>query len=557
MLAANLTACKKNSNSNSLPDSNALVLEPTFSNSESVYGGLNITQTDYDNIPKLTITLLDNLPDLDPTLNSYAKSTSSSLILDKFPPCLGKNEGVEYGQGSTPSCQSWAISTIESYYYFKEQGFPSYVNYFGEIRTSRVMSPTFIYYYYKKFAKPKYLDLFEIVSKKGICSWRDLPFDPKIDGGNPTLKNIETASLRASGLEVKLYALESTEIFKNALKKGYPIYLSVRIGENFSYDNSLNKWKIDSVYPYWDLTESESKMNRQQYIEKYDSYLHAMIIYGYDDAKGFLVRNSFGQKFGDNGDFWMPYKTLSHPGVFNGAFIYTKKSLYDIIRSTHTLFGDFNPSYNDILQCDINDFASDPTSSLRGNVVTFSRAKETRFELPFDTLVAREGTVEMEVYVRNAYGYNNYVLIDNDSTALLLSSDCGGADTRWPGGMNLYVRKDGTLTFGICTTKYGNYEQTITALNTSFRFNEWHKVSISYGSRGMAIKLDGQIVATNTSYTHPIAAGGNHTEQSDRFTVGEPFSYFSWGNNRYDRGFEGYISRFRTSSKQMDWALNR
>ncbi|MBK7345436.1 MAG: hypothetical protein IPI98_00555 [Chitinophagaceae bacterium] len=39
----------------------------------------------------------------------------------------------------------------------------------------------------------------------------------------------------------------------------------------------------------------------------------------------------------------------------------------------------------------------------------------------------------------------------------------------------------------------------VIATATTFRFNEWHVVSVSYGTAGTIIKVDGTTYATNTT----------------------------------------------------------
>ncbi len=49
---------------------------------------------------------------------------------------------------------------------------------------------------------------------------------------------------------------------------------------------------------------------------------HAAVVVGYDDGRAaFRVRNSFGQAWGEGGDFWVPYGTFARSS-FNGGELY-------------------------------------------------------------------------------------------------------------------------------------------------------------------------------------------------------------------------------------------
>jgi hypothetical protein len=117
------------------------------------------------------------------------------------------------------------------------------------------------------------------------------------------------------------------------------------------------------------------------------------------------------------------------------------------------------------------------------------------------------------------------------------------------------VHADGTLAIDMTTTKYDGPKQTLTARNTNFRFNQWHSIGISFGSKGQHIMLDGVLVASAPQNTQNLGRGGTHESSIDIPTIGEVVSVFR-DNNRYDAGFEGVVDRFRISNKQQDWNLS-
>ena len=59
---------------------------------------------------------------------------------------------------------------------------------------------------------------------------------------------------------------------------------------------------------------------------------HAMVICGYsDESKVFIVRNSWGKSFGDNGYCYIPYSYMSDMSLINWACIITEIETYKIV----------------------------------------------------------------------------------------------------------------------------------------------------------------------------------------------------------------------------------
>ena len=97
--------------------------------------------------------------------------------------------------------------------------------------------------------------------------------------------------------------------------------------------------------------------------------------------------------------------------------------------------------------------------------------------------------------------------------------------------------------------------QTLSARDTRFRFGEWHTLGISFGSQGRFISVDGRVVA-HDGLSLPLTAGGDPHRQIGVPTIGEYLSRF-WSNNQHENGFEGVLSRFRASSKELDWTVSQ
>ena len=189
-----------------------------------------------------------------------------------------------------------------------------------------------------------------------------------------------------------------------------------------------------------------------------------------------------------------------------------------------------------------------------GQGAVFSRIQESRVVYPFDVSIPREGTVEFWIKVESGYGYADGVLTEGTSSATIFSTDSSLADVWWPGCADLILYDSGLVEWNVSIQKY-QHDRHILQGQTNFRFKEWHSIGISYGSQGAALMVDGQLIAKNTEWTTILAAGGGHFEQNDQPTIGEPVSVF-WTNNKWERGFEGIVDRFRVSPIQSDWVLS-
>lgn len=85
------------------------------------------------------------------------------------------------------------------------------------------------------------------------------------------------------------YALaRSPEEIKSCLKMGFPVIIGIDV-----YRGLYELTKENPILP---LPEGQNYGG------------HAMVIFGWDDDKGWHVRNSWGSDFGENGNLWIPYE---------------------------------------------------------------------------------------------------------------------------------------------------------------------------------------------------------------------------------------------------------
>lgn len=186
-----------------------------------------------------------------------------------------------------------------------------------------------------------------------------------------------------------------------------------------------------------------------------------------------------------------------------------------------------------------------------GKGIEFSQKNETRVEYPFEKGLPHEGTIELKIKVSSGYSYDNYKLNSNQQSAILFNT--GPSDVWFEGAMWLNVDNSGNISLTTALTAIPT-SHTLLAEKTNFRFNQWHVLSFSFGSEGQYISLNGEIVASNKTYTEPLQSCGDRYGNRVTPAVGEALSVF-WKNNQYDQGFEGVLGGFRASQKQKDWVL--
>jgi hypothetical protein len=102
---------------------------------------------------------------------------------------------------------------------------------------------------------------------------------------------------------------------KSAIQEGYPVAISLKIFDSFNAKSGF------------------IKRPSEKQIESADFGYHAMVVVGYsDDTKFFLVRNSWGENFGDKGYCYIPYSYICDPELNRVACIVTEISYQNDIK---------------------------------------------------------------------------------------------------------------------------------------------------------------------------------------------------------------------------------
>ena len=144
-------------------------------------------------------------------------------------------------------------------------------------------------------------DACKITAKLGAANEKLYPYTPSKFTLKPPASVYKDALLRQT---IEYQKLDSTKenVIRAALAEGYPVVFGSTLYEN--HDKL-----VDNVMPDPDL----------------DTALvggHAMAMVGYDDdKKRFLVRNSWGRSWGDNGHHWVSYAYITDLSLTDDMWI--------------------------------------------------------------------------------------------------------------------------------------------------------------------------------------------------------------------------------------------
>lgn len=159
------------------------------------------------------------------------------------------------------------------------------------------------------------------IALEKYCPYNDVVYDMK--PSEDAYKDAESRKLiKALNVERKV------EDIKCALAEGYPVAASFTLCPSFDpvrgYISMPNDQEIAETLECMNDPEKKARHSR-----------HAMVIVGYSDQlQMFIVRNSWGQDWGDNGYCYIPYAYVAHECLFNFACIITE------VASLQTVFAD-------------------------------------------------------------------------------------------------------------------------------------------------------------------------------------------------------------------------
>lgn len=187
-------------------------------------------------------------------------------------------------QGTQGSCASFAVASVIE----------------AMRRDSTRRSPAFLYWNAREVAGNADSDcgasLYEIIraaSDKGACTEEKMPYNPDMYALAPSADASHDASL-CKVIEAKTVIPRLKDI-KSAIAQGFPVIVAARIFDSFS-DTEKGFVRHPSAK---DLAANDDSARHCN---------HALVVCGYSDKdRVFVVRNSWGTRFGDNGYCYIPY----------------------------------------------------------------------------------------------------------------------------------------------------------------------------------------------------------------------------------------------------------
>lgn len=194
-----------------------------------------------------------------------------------------------YDQGSLGSCTANAISGAYEFDMMKEEE--------KEIFTP---SRLFIYYNERKMegnisedSGAEIRDGIKSVNKEGVCNEEEWPYDISKFTNEPGKELYDEAKHH---LAVKYERVkQDLKHMKECLVEGYPFVFGFQVYESFESDEVAKTGNMPIP------KEGEELLGG-----------HAIMAVGYDDDKEvIIVRNSWGDSWGDRGYFYMPYDFIT------------------------------------------------------------------------------------------------------------------------------------------------------------------------------------------------------------------------------------------------------
>lgn len=191
------------------------------------------------------------------------------------------------------------------------------------VESENVMSPGFLYYHSNILTgRPgggsNFFEQLEVLGKHGICHETLYAYNSDNNSGAPSEEAVADAA-NHHVLEARQIELQDTldktqslrfnhEMLTSALAEGFPVGISLKVFDNFGKEGPFVIHPDDSP-------------------EAKEDGWHAMVIVGYSEERNiYIVRNSWGAKFGEEGYCYVPMAYIDDPEYLDFACIITKIS---------------------------------------------------------------------------------------------------------------------------------------------------------------------------------------------------------------------------------------
>lgn len=202
-------------------------------------------------------------------------------------------------QGQIGACTVFSIASIYEYILKKN------------VQTEIDLSESFVYYNVRHAEGKEYedtgssfQDVIKSMGEQGICTESLHPYSNSIS-------EVPSEEAYSDGMTRRIVKALNVNIkeedIKSAIQEGYPVAVSLKIYESFH------------------TTKGFVERPTEEELKSADYGHHAMVVVGYaDDSKLFVVRNSWGEDFGDDGYCYIPYSYICDPDLNRIACIVTE-----------------------------------------------------------------------------------------------------------------------------------------------------------------------------------------------------------------------------------------
>ena len=179
-------------------------------------------------------------------------------------------------------------------------------------------------------------DAIKVINKLGVCEEKLCPYVKQQINVKPSIESYIDAQ-KYKGIKYKKID-QKLETIKCSLNLHYPVIFGYSIYESFDNEEGV---------------ETTGIMNTPKNIEKMIGG-HVGLVCGYNDQTNlFLILNCWGEDWGDNGYFWMPYSYLISPNC-SDFWIIEKikkpddhKTVADIVRGYQIREDEFSDNSDD------------------------------------------------------------------------------------------------------------------------------------------------------------------------------------------------------------------
>ena len=216
-------------------------------------------------------------------------------VLAKLPPQADLRPGCPavYDQGQLGSCTANAIGAAHQFEQIRQDA-------------AKAFAPSRLFIYYNERAIEHTVDTdagamlrdgVKSVAKQGVCPEKLWPYQPAAFTRRPPAPCYREA-LQHQVVSYQRLA-QDVDLLKGCLAEGFPFVFGFSVYESFETAAVARTGTVPMPAP------KERVLGG-----------HAVLAAGYDDARQrFLVRNSWGDQWGQKGYCWMPYAYLSTRGL--------------------------------------------------------------------------------------------------------------------------------------------------------------------------------------------------------------------------------------------------